>query len=71
LAREAEVLRLLAAGCSNREIADELVLSVRTVERHVANIYSKTGLRSRSRATAYALHHGLATPESAAPATTR
>src|SRR5262249_30307774 len=54
-AREAEVLRLLARGKSSREIGEELVLSVRTVERHVANIYLKTNTHGRAQATAYAL----------------
>lgn len=52
--REIEVLRLIAAGRSNQEIADELSISVRTVERHVTNIYNKTGLGNRAEATAYA-----------------
>lgn len=58
-AREVEVLRLLAGGRTNREIADELVLSVRTVERHIANLYGKIGGRGRAAATAYALTRGL------------
>ena len=58
--REASVLRLLAAGYSNSEMADELILSVHTVERHVANIYNKTGAHGRAEATGYALRHGLA-----------
>jgi ATP/maltotriose-dependent transcriptional regulator MalT len=53
-AREVEVLRLLATGRSNREIADHLVLSERTVARHVANIFVKIGVGSRAAATAYA-----------------
>lgn len=57
--REVEVLRLLATGRTNSEIAAELVLSVNTVIRHIANIYGKLGLRSRSEATAYALRRGL------------
>ena len=57
--REVEVLRLLAAGQTNQEIAQTLYLSVRTVERHVANIYGKIGARGRATATAYALAHGL------------
>jgi DNA-binding NarL/FixJ family response regulator len=60
--REHEVLRLLATGMSNEEIAAQLVLSVRTVEHHVASIYSKIGVSGRSArvaATAYALAHGL------------
>jgi DNA-binding NarL/FixJ family response regulator len=57
--RELEVLRLLAAGRSSREIAAELFLAVRTVERHVSNIYRKIGARNRAQATAFALDHGL------------
>jgi DNA-binding CsgD family transcriptional regulator len=57
--REVDVLRLIAAGGSNREIADELVLSVRTVERHITNLYGKIGARGKADATAYALRHGL------------
>jgi len=58
--REAEVLRLVAAGRSNREIAAELVISEHTVARHVQNIFAKLGVSSRSAATALAFHHGLA-----------
>jgi DNA-binding CsgD family transcriptional regulator len=57
--REVEVLRLIAGGCTNREIADALVLSVRTVERHIAHIYSKTNARGRADATRYAVRHHL------------
>ena len=60
--REREVLVLLAQGRSNDEIATELVLSVRTVESHVASIYAKIGLSgrtARAAATAYALANGL------------
>jgi DNA-binding CsgD family transcriptional regulator len=57
--RELEVLRLVARGKSNREIAHGLVLSVRTVERHVSNICTKIEVRTRAQATAYALSHGL------------
>jgi DNA-binding CsgD family transcriptional regulator len=60
--RELDVLRLLAQGRSNEEIASELVLSVRTVESHVASIYAKIGVSGRTAragATAYALAHGL------------
>jgi DNA-binding CsgD family transcriptional regulator len=57
--REAEVLRLIAQGRSNREISEALVLSVRTVERHITNIYAKIGARGKADATAYALRHGL------------
>jgi DNA-binding CsgD family transcriptional regulator len=58
--REAEVLQLLASGKTNREIAAALVLSLPTVERHIANIYAKIGARNRSDATSYAIGHGLA-----------
>jgi DNA-binding CsgD family transcriptional regulator len=58
--REVEVLRLLASGASNQEIAATLVISVHTVERHLANIYAKIGARRRADATRYALRHGLA-----------
>ena len=58
--REAEVLRLLTMGMSNQEIADELVISVNTVNRHVSNIFDKIGAANRVQATAYAKDHGLA-----------
>ncbi len=58
--RELEVLRLIAAGRSNRQIADELFLSERTVARHVSNILGKLGLPNRASATAFAFEHGLA-----------
>ena len=57
--REVEVLRLIAAGNSNREIAAGLVVSVRTVERHITNIYGKIGARGKADATSYALKHSL------------
>jgi DNA-binding NarL/FixJ family response regulator len=57
--REIEVLHLIAAGKSNREIAEELVLSVRTVERHITNLYGKIDARGRADATAFAFTHGL------------
>ncbi len=55
--RERDVLRLLAAGKSNREIGDALYLSVRTVERHIANLYGKIDAHNRAEATAWALTH--------------
>jgi DNA-binding CsgD family transcriptional regulator/tetratricopeptide (TPR) repeat protein len=58
-ARELEVLRLVASGKTNREIAARLVLSERTVDRHVSNIFAKLGVSSRSAATAYAYEHAL------------
>ena len=57
--REAEVLRLVASGRSNKDIAAALSLSERTVARHLSNIFTKTGVTSRSAATAYAFEHGL------------
>lgn len=57
--REVEVLRLVAAGKSNRKIAEELYLSVKTVARHLSNIFYKIGVSSRTAATAFAYEHGL------------
>jgi DNA-binding CsgD family transcriptional regulator len=59
-ARETEVIRLVADGLSNRDIAVELFISEKTVARHLSNIFTKLGLTSRSAATAYAYRHGLA-----------
>ncbi|MCI0799262.1 MAG: AAA family ATPase, partial [Chloroflexi bacterium] len=53
--REVEVLLLIAQGNTNREIANELVLSQRTVQRHIANIYAKISVRNRAEATTFAL----------------
>jgi DNA-binding NarL/FixJ family response regulator len=58
--REREVLRLVAAGKTNRAIAAELFISEKTVARHVSNIFTKLGLSSRTAAAAYAYKHGLA-----------
>jgi ATP/maltotriose-dependent transcriptional regulator MalT len=58
-ARELQVLRLVAAGRTNRAIAGELVLSERTVERHVSNIFTKLRVSSRAGATAHAYEHDL------------
>jgi DNA-binding NarL/FixJ family response regulator len=57
--RELEVLRLLCAGETNREIAKNLIVSIRTVDRHVSNIYAKLGVSSRAAATTYAHQHDL------------
>jgi DNA-binding NarL/FixJ family response regulator len=57
--RELEVLRHLSAGATNKAIASELVLSVRTVDRHVSNIFTKLGVSSRAAATAYAYEHNV------------
>ncbi len=53
------MLRLVAAGRSNKAIAAELVLSERTVDRHVSNILTKLGVTSRAAATGYAYEHDL------------
>jgi DNA-binding CsgD family transcriptional regulator len=58
-ARELEVLRLVTAGHTNKVIAAELVLSERTVDRHVSNIFAKLAVSSRAAATAYAYEHQL------------
>lgn len=58
--REAEVLSLIAAGLTNQQIADQLVISVRTVERHINHIYDKISVSNRAQATAYALNSGVA-----------
>ena len=60
--REVEVLRLIADGKSNREVATELVLSIRTVERHIFNIYAKINAHGRAAATAYAIRRQLIDP---------
>jgi DNA-binding NarL/FixJ family response regulator len=57
--RELEVLRLVAQGLSNPEIAVSLVLSEHTVHRHVANILTKLDQTSRTGAASYAIHTGL------------
>ena len=58
--REVEVLRLIAAGKSNPQIAGELVISLNTVQHHVSNILAKTGLANRTEAAVYARDKGLA-----------
>jgi DNA-binding NarL/FixJ family response regulator len=57
--REAEVLRLVAAGKTNRDIAVELVISEHTVARHLQNLFAKIDVSSRAAATAYAYEHDL------------
>ena len=57
--REVEVLRLVAAGRTDAEIAAALVLSTHTVHRHVANIRTRLGVSSRAAAAAWAVDHGL------------
>ena len=57
--REVDVLRLIAAGLSNREMAAALCRSERTIERHIENIYHKIGAHNKAEATAFALRNGL------------
>ena len=59
-ARESEVLRLLALGLSNKQIAGRLIISPHTVNGHIHSIFGKLALSSRSAATRYALEHNLA-----------
>lgn len=58
-ARELEVLSLVAQAKTNRQIADQLFISEKTVASHLSHIYTKLGLSSRAAATAYAYEHGL------------
>jgi DNA-binding NarL/FixJ family response regulator len=60
--REIEVIALVARGLSNRQIAEELVISERTVARHLSNIFTKIGVASRSAATAWAFQKGVVAP---------
>jgi len=57
--REVDVLRLIAQGCSNRQIATQLTISVRTVESHRANLMAKLNLHSRVELVRYAAEHGM------------
>jgi DNA-binding CsgD family transcriptional regulator len=57
--REVEVLRLIVAGLTNRQIGDALVISLNTVARHVSNIFAKTGVANRAEAASFAHRHGL------------
>lgn len=57
--REVEILRLVAEGKTNHQIAEELVLSTKTVKRHLDNIFDKLGVSSRTAATAFALRTGI------------
>jgi DNA-binding NarL/FixJ family response regulator len=57
--REVEILRLIASGLSNAQVAEQLIISPRTVHAHVRSIYSKLGITSRSAATRYAIDHKL------------
>jgi HD-GYP domain-containing protein (c-di-GMP phosphodiesterase class II)/DNA-binding CsgD family transcriptional regulator len=60
--REIEVLRLLARGLSNRQIAERLVVARKTVDNHVEHIYTKIGVSNRARASLFAVRHGLMSP---------
>jgi DNA-binding CsgD family transcriptional regulator len=66
-AREVEVLRLLARGLPNKEIAERLVISPKTVANHVEHIYAKIDASGRAAASLFAMHHGLL-PEEEFPA---
>jgi DNA-binding NarL/FixJ family response regulator len=57
--REQQILSLLAGGASNEAMARSLSISVRTAERHIANIYVKIGAHNRAEATAYASKRGI------------
>ena len=61
--REVEVLRLLAQGLTNKDIAQTLILSVRTIEAHLRHIYGKLGVRSRTEAALWAVEHGYGADE--------
>ncbi len=63
--REAEVLRLIAQGSSNAEIAGRLHISEATVKSHINNLFAKAGVRDRAQAVTYAFRHGLADPAGA------
>jgi DNA-binding NarL/FixJ family response regulator len=60
--REREIVKLVAEGHSSHDIAATLVISIKTVERHRANIIDKLGVRDRVGLTRYAIRHGLASP---------
>ena len=58
-AREVEILRLVARGLTNRQLAEQLGVSTRTVDAHLRSIYAKLGIKSRSAATRYAIENHL------------
>lgn len=60
--RELEVLRLIAQGMSNRQIASELSVAEKTIKTHVSSVLSKLGVADRTQAALYAVQHGLAVP---------
>jgi DNA-binding NarL/FixJ family response regulator len=57
--REVEILRLVTGGLTNRQLAEEVGVSTRTVDAHLRSIYAKLGVKSRSGATRYAVEHDL------------
>ena len=57
--REAEVLRLLAVGLTNRQVADRLMISPKTADHHVQHIYTKIGVSTRGAATLFAIEQGI------------
>ena len=69
--REVEVLRLVARGKTNAEIADSLFISLRTVANHVTNILNKTEASNRAEAATYASQHGLLTQGGSRPPSSR
>ena len=64
--REVEVLKLVACGYSDKEIAAQLVIARKTARNHVERIYAKTGVSNRARASVFAMQHGLMTDSHAA-----
>ena len=60
--RESEIVKLIAEGHSSRDIAETLVISEKTVERHRANVLKKLGMRDRVELTRYAIRRGLVEP---------
>lgn len=58
-AREVEILRRVTSGLTNRQLAEELGVSTRTIDAHLRSVYAKLGVKSRSAATRYAIEHDL------------
>ena len=57
--REVEILRRVTSGLTNRQLAEELGVSTRTIDAHLRSVYAKLGVKSRSAATRYAIEHDL------------
>jgi DNA-binding NarL/FixJ family response regulator len=66
-AREIDVLRLAARGLSNKQIADQLVISPKTVGNHIEHIYTKIGASTRATASLFAMRHGLVPEDGPVP----